>query len=838
MCGLHVVLEKIQSDTHLSLGHAYSATDSTASETNFSEASKASTYFEEPVSVMGYTLERRLGQGAEGNVWFAQSDQKKGVAIKICKKNPQHRKQYKLFKMLGACPNVVCAHDFIETEEICAVVMDHIQGQNLHEKIKEWSLQRVRHEEHHQTAYNIFEGILSGLKHMHQAEVCHRDIKPSNIMITVNGTAVIVDMGILSQCPGNLSSLEKVSTIINELPWGTLAYMSPEAVRGKVQDQRSDVWSVGVVLYEMLSIKSPLFSGRDIIKKILDDPVDTTAFSTAMDAFISKALKKAPEDRFQDAGEMMDVFTHVKGCSEGKVPDALIPAIRWKPEPAYPKPRNASGDEKIVVYVFYCRMRTHVNLDGEADILAELQNEHLQFSQRQKATKMYFSSVLAKLDHTTGFQFSGHAEKGQLIWHTEDSVASNKPPIADPLYSKQLVSRIQHSTAKTLLEFFFFNTCDSLAMAVDIHEWSKSAKNAGVRYVIAWSGPVDDNVSVKFTREFYIFLRSNPRSYGRAFVQACNSLNKTDVGNPCLLWHDCFTGAVLDAEFTTDVYTTTGAKMWNKSSAALSDPLPVTVSDSDTSDDEYAEQSPTVPSTLATSYESNTQDIRRGWGEPQDESDFSARAGGAEKKALEALGFRIMFKGQEPAEGNGIENRMLTGEAVKEMFGVKKYAHLWGQKGKAVKAAKQLLKCSPVTAAEESIDESIIWLLDAEKLRQHNIDEHAKQNNCTKPIPCRCKKCKSAKRHVRQLQNVISCRTLLESILTKHMNKVCKESEEGVTSSASSEEEDSTVIPCAGKSKCTREGQSKGERNTGSKDGDDTQAAAQSCAINKIYGRN
>ena len=147
--------------------------------------------------------------------------------------------------------------------------------------------------------------MAEGLERAHSADIIHRDIKPANLMLTQRDEVVIVDFG-LAKLAGELSLTKSGSSL------GTPHYMSPEQARGERVDQRTDLWSLGIVLYEMLGGRRPFRGGRDaaVVRSILDDePVPSAELRPeappALGAIVTKALEKDANRRYQSASQFL-----------------------------------------------------------------------------------------------------------------------------------------------------------------------------------------------------------------------------------------------------------------------------------------------------------------------------------------------------------------------------------------------------------------------------------------------------------------------------------------------------------------------------------------------------
>ncbi len=198
-------------------------------------------------------------------------------------------------------PNITVIHEIDEDEGRTFIAMEFIGGKSLKDKIKSGLLNM-------DDAVSIASQVSSGLQEAYEKGIVHRDIKPANIMMTEKGQAKIVDFGI-AKLVGQVRLTRTGTTI------GTVAYMSPEQAKGDSVDHRSDIWSLGVVLYEMLTGELPFKGNREqtMIYSILNaDPVTPQTYrkdiSIRVLDVLEKALQKNPADRFQSALDFRNVL--------------------------------------------------------------------------------------------------------------------------------------------------------------------------------------------------------------------------------------------------------------------------------------------------------------------------------------------------------------------------------------------------------------------------------------------------------------------------------------------------------------------------------------------------
>jgi serine/threonine protein kinase/tetratricopeptide (TPR) repeat protein len=212
-------------------------------------------------------------------------------------------------------PNICTIYDINKTEDgQLFIAMAFYDGETLKKKISRGALPLDE-------SVNIALQIAAGLERAHQSGIIHRDIKPANIMITRFGEVKIVDFGLAkSRSSGGITKFG--STV------GTASYMSPEQTRGETVDQRTDIWALGVILYEMITGASP-FKGeyeQAVIYSILNDELpEIKGIPDELNRIIRKATGKNPGERYANIGEMYSELMVLKGDSgSGSVRSQVI----------------------------------------------------------------------------------------------------------------------------------------------------------------------------------------------------------------------------------------------------------------------------------------------------------------------------------------------------------------------------------------------------------------------------------------------------------------------------------------------------------------------------------
>lgn len=265
-----------------------------------------------------FQVMEELGRGGMGIVYKAEDTRlKRTVALKFLPPELTRDREAKdrfIQEAQAASAldheNICTIHEIAETEDgqtfIC---MAYYQGGTLKDKIKKGPLET-------QEALDMAIQVAQGLAKVHKQGIIHRDIKPANIMISNDKVAKIVDFG-LAKLAGQ-ARLTRTGTTM-----GTVAYMSPEQTRGDEVDQHTDIWSLGVLLYEMLTGQLP-FQGEHeqaLIYSILNkEPEPVTALRTQLPAgleqIISKVLSKDPQSRYSDISEFLEDLQRVQKIPE------------------------------------------------------------------------------------------------------------------------------------------------------------------------------------------------------------------------------------------------------------------------------------------------------------------------------------------------------------------------------------------------------------------------------------------------------------------------------------------------------------------------------------------
>ena len=284
-----------------------------------------------------YAVLKKLGEGGRGVVYKARDTVlNRVVAIKMLKSAALSEEAYSRFMREAQVvaklnhPNIVSIYDIGKEDEKQFFVLEFVDGMSVRELLGTYPDGRCDM----QTVLRVSIDVCSALEYAHSQGVLHRDVKPENILISEEGTAKLMDFG-LARMLGQ-PSITQEGIIV-----GTVAYVAPEIALGKGADVRSDLYSFGAVLYEMVAGKPP-FPGEDSVKIIFshihDYPVSPSRLNPKVPQVLAdcimKLLEKEPGKRYQSAADLLKVLREV---AEEFLKETLVPS--HKPVVVVPSPR-------------------------------------------------------------------------------------------------------------------------------------------------------------------------------------------------------------------------------------------------------------------------------------------------------------------------------------------------------------------------------------------------------------------------------------------------------------------------------------------------------------------
>ncbi|MFE3553476.1 Stk1 family PASTA domain-containing Ser/Thr kinase [Streptomyces sp. NPDC059193] len=279
---------------------------------------------EEPRRLGGrYELSHVLGRGGMAEVYLAH-DTRLGrtVAVKTLRadlaRDPSFQARFRREAQSAASlnhPAIVAVYDtgedYVDNISIPYIVMEYVDGSTLRELLH--SGRKLLPER----TLEMTIGILQALEYSHRAGIVHRDIKPANVMLTRTGQVKVMDFGIARAMGDSGMTMTQTAAVI-----GTAQYLSPEQAKGEQVDARSDLYSAGCLLYELLSVRPPFVGDSPVAvayQHVREEPQPPSNFdpeiTPEMDAIVLKALVKDPDYRYQSADEMR---ADIEACLDGQ----------------------------------------------------------------------------------------------------------------------------------------------------------------------------------------------------------------------------------------------------------------------------------------------------------------------------------------------------------------------------------------------------------------------------------------------------------------------------------------------------------------------------------------
>jgi serine/threonine protein kinase len=289
----------------------------------------------QPGTIGRYQVARLLGRGGMSEVYLARDPVlERDVAVKlIAGELDDQTAQRRLVREARAAgrlqhPNIVTIFDAGEHEGRPYIAMEYVCGETLRSVIQQKApLSLARKLE-------LIEGACAGLAHAHRAGVVHLDIKPDNLMLDESGVVKVLDFGIARVLQGEALATRHIV--------GTLRYMSPEQIAGEPLDRRSDVFSLGCSLFELLAYE-PAYAGstKEIVTRIAIGPVPRLLdaipdIDPRLDAIVSRAMALEPSARFDDLDELRGELARLRGATDTAerlptaTPGAIDPARAWR----------------------------------------------------------------------------------------------------------------------------------------------------------------------------------------------------------------------------------------------------------------------------------------------------------------------------------------------------------------------------------------------------------------------------------------------------------------------------------------------------------------------------
>ncbi|HYK35038.1 serine/threonine protein kinase [Alloacidobacterium sp.] len=375
-----------------------------------------------------YDVVAELGRGGMGVVYRGE-DRLIGreVAIKtLTEITPELRDRFYVEARSGILnhPNIVTVYEFGEHEGMPYIAMEFVNGDSL-EKILRSGRKLTLLE-----TLSIIEQLCSGLGYAHQNRVVHRDIKPANLIVQPDGKVKIVDFGI-ARLADQSTRLTKTDAVI-----GTFHYIAPERLKGEMSDGRSDIWSVGVMLYQMLSGELP-FNGEDVstLYKVINEPHPSIRalvpdIPDDLVAIVDRSLAKSPDDRYGTAEEMaFDLQGISDGLKKERVGDLLTSAKRLMEQRQYTSARTVLIDlqridpQNLEAKRLTREVQDQINKLQKAEQVRQIveQAEEAVLSQNYDDAVSYYKQAM-KLDTENALQLNEKLENAQRLKDKQDKI--------------------------------------------------------------------------------------------------------------------------------------------------------------------------------------------------------------------------------------------------------------------------------------------------------------------------------------------------------------------------------------------------------------------------------
>jgi serine/threonine protein kinase len=299
-----------------------------------------------------YRIVEKLGQGGMGVVYKAEDTRlERFVALKFLPEDLTRdegmRKRFLREARAASAlndPHICTIHDIGEEDGKVFIALEFLDGSTLKELVSQGPLELAR-------LLRIAQQVLDGLEAAHSKGIIHRDIKPANIFVSKDGRVKILDFGLAKKTGGGVSDEHSTS---GRGALGTAAYMSPEQALGKPLDLRTDLFSFGIVLYEMATGQAPFrgdSTGMLLLSIVQEIPEPVRRLNPGipeeLQNVIDQCLQKGKEQRFQQAGEIRTALVQMQLQPVNQAPAQILPATKPPDEIARSKPEKVTGTASL-----------------------------------------------------------------------------------------------------------------------------------------------------------------------------------------------------------------------------------------------------------------------------------------------------------------------------------------------------------------------------------------------------------------------------------------------------------------------------------------------------------
>ena len=277
-----------------------------------------------------YKILKLLGSGGMGAVYLAYDERlDRHVALKMVTRATREPAPRRLLREARAVarlthPNIAGLYDVFEHDHETFLVMEYVDGEPLTSLVKAQPVSVDR-------AVDVGLQLVDALRYAHRARIIHRDIKPANVMLTPDGTVKVLDLGLAHETADPGADTKTVSAVdpndVISSRAGTPPYMAPERLARHVADARTDVYSVGVVLFELLTGRRPYFA-PDLMTLAVNVATQATPrvaetrpdVPAVLDDLVARAMAKDPATRYASAADLHDALVRVRDTLAGKIP--------------------------------------------------------------------------------------------------------------------------------------------------------------------------------------------------------------------------------------------------------------------------------------------------------------------------------------------------------------------------------------------------------------------------------------------------------------------------------------------------------------------------------------
>lgn len=482
-----------------------------------------------------YEIEEILGRGGMSSVFRAvDPNLKRNVAVKIIHPHLTDNAEFiQRFELEAAAVaqlrhnNIVQVHDFNNDDGVYYMVMEYIAGETLAQKLK--SIKSANLQLPVKDTISILAKVCDAVNYAHERRMIHRDLKPANVMINLLGEPILMDFGIAKIIGGQ-------SHTATGAAMGTASYMSPEQVRGDKIDHRTDIYSLGIMLYEMLSGETPYHgdSTFQIMLKHVNEPIpDIRQFDintpVTLIAILERALAKEVENRYQSAKEMGIALSTVGVQLHGSVTDTLAAryldrlAILWQ---------QATD--------FFERHR----YDDCIEKLDELKQIDPNF-QRIKIDELRQSAVDRLYERAARRYQEGNYQESRMILQALRQLAPDEPDL------DQLARKIQHGLENQALLTKLDSLYEEATTLVDSRAFSQALSK--------WESIQRQRGDIAYADHLEVEKRANQGICDNTYNQAVAALSNDKPDEALRLWQEIT--AVLPTYEDSQQLVTTAASM-------------------------------------------------------------------------------------------------------------------------------------------------------------------------------------------------------------------------------------------------------------------------------------